>query len=69
MIHEAFTKAEIAIRYYSIVVPGRTFTNEQARKRFLLDKNVDLKIIRQIIDVIYSEQKRLLKAINKTLEV
>jgi hypothetical protein len=61
MIHEAFTKAYIAFRYYSIKHPERNYTSEQARKQFMQDNNVDKSLLRKVIDEIYSEQKGMLK--------
>jgi len=61
MIHEAFTKAYIAFRYYSIKHPERNYTSEQARKQFMQDNRVDKALVRKVIDQVYSEQKRLLK--------
>lgn len=59
MIHEAYTKAEIARRYYE--KRGIKLEKEPARKRFLLDKNVDLKLIDEVNDEIHREQKTMLK--------
>lgn len=58
MIHEAFTKAAIAKRYYNL--RGIELEKEPARKRFLLDKHIDKKIIRVVVDAIYKEQKKLI---------
>jgi hypothetical protein len=59
MIHEAFIKAEIAKRYYK--KRGIELENEPARKRFLLDKNIDKAVLKQVIDEVYKQQKALLK--------
>lgn len=59
MIHEAFTKSEIAKRYYSL--RGIELAKEPARKRFILDKNIDKKLILIVINSIYKEQKKMLK--------
>lgn len=58
MIHEAYTKAEIARRYYE--KRGITLEKEPARKRFLLDKNIDRKLLREVFSDINKEQKTLL---------
>jgi hypothetical protein len=59
MIHEAFIKAEIAKRYYK--KRGIELDNEPARKRFLLDKNIDKSILKIVFEEVYKEQKALLK--------
>ena len=59
VLHEAFFKAEIARRYYK--KRGIELEKEPARKRFLLDKNVDLKLIDEVNDEIHREQKTMLK--------
>lgn len=59
MIHEAFTKAEIAKRYYK--KRGIELDKEPARKRFLLDKNIDKSILKIVFEEVYKEQKDLLK--------
>jgi hypothetical protein len=59
MIHEAFIKAEIAKRYYK--KRGFDLDNEPARKRFLLDKNIDKPTLRAVMEQINKEQKALLK--------
>lgn len=58
MIHEAYTKAEIARRYYE--KRGIKLEKEPARKRFLLDKNIDRKLLREVFSDINKEQKTLL---------
>lgn len=62
MIHEAFTKSEIAFRYYQQKYPERNYTRKEAMKQFSQDRAIDRKIIRTVIDTIYSEQKQLLRA-------
>lgn len=59
MIHPAFTKAEIAKRYYA--KRGIVLENEPARKRMLLDKNIDKGILRTIFSEILKEQREILK--------
>jgi hypothetical protein len=59
MIHEAFTKAEIARRYYK--KRGVELEKEPARKRFLLDKNIDKTVLKTVFSEIYKEQNRMLK--------
>lgn len=59
MIHEAFIKAEIAKRYYK--KRGIELDNEPARKRFLLDKNIDKDVLKVVFEQIIKEQKALLK--------
>lgn len=59
MIHEAFIKAEIAKRYYK--KRGIVLDNEPARKRFLLDKNIEKSVLKTVFEEVYKEQKALLK--------
>lgn len=60
-IHKAIIKAQVASRYYDIVSPGRNYPTQQALRQFRQDKNIDLKIVRQVIANIFKEQKELLK--------
>lgn len=61
MIHEAFTRSQVAFRYYKGKNPERKYTIEAAKKQFNQDVNIDLKIIRKVILRIFAEQKELLK--------
>jgi len=65
LIHPAFSKSEIAFRYYRIIAPDREYPKEKARIQFQQDNNINLKIVRHVIDELYSEQLLLLKAIGK----
>lgn len=62
MIHEAFRKAAIAYRYYQIIQPEKNYNNEQARKRFDQDKNINIEILQKVIQTVFKEQADLLKA-------
>lgn len=59
MIHEAFRKAVIAYRYYQIIQPEKNYNNEQARKRFNQDKNINLKTLKKVIHTVFKEQSVL----------
>lgn len=61
MIHEALKKSVIARRYYEIKDPEKTYTNEQARKRFDQDNYIDATSLKKVIDVIHKEQLELIK--------
>lgn len=62
MIHEAYTKSEIAVRYYNVKYPDRNYSKQEAIKQFSQDKSIDKKTLRSVIDTIYAEQKKLLSA-------
>ena len=64
MIHQALSKSEIAYRYYQEVAPDRNYPKEQARKQFQQDRNINVKVVRKILNDIFKEQLLLLKAIN-----
>lgn len=61
MIHEAYTKTEIALRYYNITHPERNYTRHYAVKQWNQDKNIDLKVLKSVIRDIFQEQIKLLK--------
>lgn len=65
LIHPAFSKSEIAYRYYKIVHPDREYSKEKARIQFQQDNKLNLKTVRHVIDELYSEQKQLLATIGK----
>lgn len=60
MIHPAFYKSEIARRYYE--KKGETLTAQQATNRWRMTRNFDKKLLRQVFDEIYREQREALKA-------
>lgn len=62
MIHEAFSKTEIAVRYY--LLRGIELEKEAARKRFFLDVRdgrIEKRNLQKVIGTIIKEQKKLLK--------
>ena len=59
MIHDAFSKAEIAERYYREL--NKFTTRERARKAFIALKKYDKEIIKKIMKEIHREQMDLLK--------
>jgi len=61
MIHEAFNKAEIAFIYYKKAHPKRKYNRDQARKQFIQDTNLNVKILEAIFNRIISQQQELLK--------
>lgn len=67
MIHPAILKDRVAVRYYNQYQRLYCFdeTNpldrEKARKRFFGDKNIDLKILKEVIRDIYREQLTMIK--------
>lgn len=60
MIHEAFTKSEVAKRYFDLM--GQNISRDQARKNFHQDKKIDRVVLKKVIDEIYKEQLKKLKA-------
>jgi hypothetical protein len=61
MIHKALIKAQVALRYYTIVQPGRKYPPQQALRQFRQDKALDKKIVLRVISQIFKEQKEMLK--------
>ncbi len=66
IIQPAFTKAEVARRYYNelfgeFIYPNANEYRERARKRFFLDKNVNLDILKKVIKNICDEQRDIIK--------
>lgn len=62
MIHEAFSKTEIAVRYYRM--RGIELEKEAARKRLFLDVRdgrIEKGNLQKVIGTIIKEQKKLLK--------
>jgi hypothetical protein len=60
MIHPAFIKSEIALRYYKKAT-GEALTRQAAVNRWRKLRNVDKKILRRVIDDIYLEQEKELR--------
>jgi hypothetical protein len=65
IIEPAYTKAEVARRYYNQLFetdhyPATLDGRDRARKRFFLDKNVDLKLLQRVIRKIWEEQNSIL---------
>lgn len=61
MIHSGMNRAEIAHRYYSKHFPDKKYSREQCTKQFIQDRNIDKKKVKEIVDEIMAEQKKLLK--------
>jgi len=61
-IHDAFSKAAIAVRYYQRVKPERNYDAEAARKQFDQDSKIDRKIVLEVVTEIFKEQKAMLRA-------
>jgi hypothetical protein len=61
MIHEAFNKSEIALRYYTLKRPYRIYTKQEAIKQLNQDTKVDRKLLRSVFEGVYKEQKEMLK--------
>lgn len=59
MIHTAFNKSAIALRYYMYY--GIQMTKQEAVKRFCQDKNIEKATLQLVISGIFAEQKKLLK--------
>lgn len=60
MIHEAFSKSEIAKRYYALKT-GEKLTNQEAANRWRMLKNPDPLILTKVFNAVNKEQARLLK--------
>lgn len=60
LIHPALTISQVALRYYAIVHPERNYHIERALKQFRQDRNIDKKVLRKVIEVIFKEQKKML---------
>lgn len=60
MIHEAFSKSEIAKRYYALKT-GEKLTNKEAANRWRMLRNPDMDALQKVIDGVIKEQKKLLK--------
>lgn len=58
MIHKAYTKGVLAVRYYAKL--GKVYDQDQARKQFAQEKNLNEKVLLQVLREIYSEQKEML---------
>lgn len=61
MIHEAYNNTEIAFRYYIKKWPERAYSKDAARKQFAQDMNIDKKLLREVLNEVFSEQKNILK--------
>lgn len=59
MIHEAYSKSEIAKRYYKEAT-GEDLTNQEAVNRWRMLRNPDVKILKKVNDQIHKEQNKLL---------
>lgn len=64
MIHPALTITEVAMRYYSITHPERSYDRHNAVRQWKQDKAIDKKVVRQVIDQIFKEQKKLIGTTN-----
>lgn len=60
IIHEAYSKSEIARRYYKEYT-GEELTNQEAANRWRMLRNPDVKILKKVNDQIHKEQKKMLK--------
>lgn len=60
MIHEAFNKSIIAVKYYHYS-KGITLTPQAACKKFFQDKNINKATLQLVVSSIFAEQKKLLK--------
>lgn len=58
MIHKAYTKGVLAERYYAKL--GKVYNQDQARKQFAQEKNLNEKILLQVLKEIFNEQKNML---------
>lgn len=61
MIHPALTITEVALRYYLLTHPERNYDRHNAVRQWKQDKSIDKKVLRQVIDQIFMEQKKMLK--------
>lgn len=61
MIHPSLTITEVALRYYAITHPERKYDRHNAVRQWKQDKDIDKKVVRQVIDQIFKEQKKMLK--------
>ncbi len=59
MIHTAYNKSEIAKRYY--LAMGRNYDNQAAIKQWSQDRKLNLKVLKEVFETIYTEQKQSLK--------
>lgn len=59
MIHEAINKSLVAVRYYK--TKGYRLSPQQAIKKFIQDKNVEMTTVQLVLSAIVEEQKKLLK--------
>lgn len=60
MIHISYNKSEIAKRYYSRL--GKEYDNQAAIKQWSQDRKLNLKVLKEVFESIYSEQKEMLKS-------
>lgn len=63
MFYDVYTKAQIAVRYYE--KKGKAYDVKQASDRLKQDKNLDFKLLNEVIDECYAIQKSMLKEAKK----
>lgn len=61
MIHKALRVSEVAKRYYKKKSPKKKYETEQARKQFWQEPKIDILVLKQVIDEIFTEQNKMLK--------
>lgn len=61
MIHEAFSKSEIAKRYYALKT-GEKLANKEAFNRWRMLRNPDMDVLKKVIEEVVKEQKKLMKS-------
>ena len=61
-----YTITEVAHLYYQERAPERNYTPDAARKQLFQDRNIDYKLIGEILDKFYKEQKTILRKLWKS---